>query len=407
MTDTVKDIIDQTVEMNMKLYSPQSVMIDRGEGVYVYDTQGGKCLDFAAGIAVASLGHAHPKLSKVIADQAAKIMACQGSYVTDVKYKASKALLDGTIFDEVYFSNSGAESVEMALKLARKWAYDNKGADCTQLIAFRNSFHGRTYGAASVTEKRHTQPFFNPYLQDVSFADFNDIESVKQLISDKTAGVIIEPLQGEGGLTPVTSEFLKELRALCTQHNVALIYDEIQCGSGRLGSFYAHPSFVSDTVVETDLQPDIVCLAKGMGSGFPVGAVVAKQSFSSAMVPGTHGSTYAGNPLSCAVVSCVVEEINQPAFLQHVRDMADVLMSGLEDIKKRSNKINRIAGKGLMLGIETPAPVAAMIKALRVNGLMTTQAGSNLVRLTPPLIVNEEQIKEALSIIEKTLQQDF
>lgn len=405
MTQDIKAIIEETSALNMKLYSPQPVMMDRGEGCYAYDTQGGKYVDFAAGIAVASLGHAYPKLVQTISDQAGKIMACQGSYVTDVKHKASKLLVENGCFDEVYFSNSGAESVEMALKMARKWAYDNKGEGCNEIITFHNSFHGRTYGAASVTAKRLTQPFFDPYLPGVHFADFNDLASVEALVSERTAAIIVEPVQGEGGLTPADPAFLQGLRTLCDKHKIALIFDEIQCGAGRMGTLYAYQSFLGDN--GQPIEPDIITLAKGIGSGFPVGAVLAKKDFAKVMMPGTHGTTYGGNPLACAVVACVIEEILADGFLDNVQKTGALLRAQLDALKESSNKIVRVTGKGLMLGFQPAVPVKEVIPALRAQGLMTTQAGSDLVRLTPPLIVGEAHVKEAVAIIEKTLKQDF
>ncbi len=401
----IQTLIDETVDSNVKLYGAQPVMLDYGQGCYAYDTEGGKYLDFAAGIAVASLGHAHPKLTKTIADQSAKMMACQGSYMTHPRHKASKLLIDAANFDEIYFANSGTECVEMSLKMARKWAYDTKGEGANEIITFRNSFHGRTYGAASITEKRLSQPFFEPYLQNVHFADFNSLSSVEALINAKTACVIVEPVQGEGGLTPATPEFLRGLRQLCDQHNVALIFDEIQCGAGRLATVFGYESFQLDG--EIAAEPDIICMAKGIGSGSPVGLVMAKKQFAKAMVIGTHGSTYGANPLACAVVSCVFEEISDPEFIKKVQETAKFFQSELEGLKSRSNKIVRIAGKGMMIGLETAvSPVKEVIGKLRENGLMTTQAGSTLVRLTPPLIVEKEQISEAVSIIEKTLKED-
>lgn len=400
-----KQMIDETVDMTLKIYSAQPVVMDRGQGVYAYDTDGNKYLDFAAGIAVASLGHNHPKLTQVIQENCAKLMALQASYVTQSKHDAAKILLDNGPFDRVYFSNSGTESVETALKMARKWAYDTKGEDHHHIITFRNSFHGRSYGAASVTEKRLSQPFFDPYLPGVDFAEFNNLDSVKKLISDKTAAIIVEPVQGEGGLTPATPEFLAGLRALCDAHKVALIFDEIQCGSGRLGSFYAFQSFSQED--GSLVEPDIVCMAKGIGSGFPVGAVVAKKDFADSIVLGTHGTTYGGNPLACAVVACVMGEIEKDDFAAHTKAMGERLRSGLEALQTKSNKIVRITGKGLMMGFETEFKVGEVIGKLRDNGLMTTQAGSTLVRLTPPLIAQEQHIDEALEIIETTLKDDF
>lgn len=396
----VKDIIEQTAAMTMKTYAPMPVVLDHGKGSYAYDSEGGKYLDFASGIAVASLGHAHPKMLAVINEQAAKLMTCQASYMTEPKLQAAKLLIANGCFDEVFFTNSGTESVEGALKLARKWAYDTKGEAANEIIAFRNSFHGRSMGAASVTEKRMSQPFYAPYLPAVHFAEFNHIDSVKALISkEKTAAIIVEPVQGEGGLNPAERTFLEELRALCDTHNVALIFDEVQCGSGRLGTFYGYQYF--------GVEPDIACLAKGMGGGFPVGAFVARKQFAEAFVPGTHGTTYGGNPLACAVAACVLGEIASKGFLDHTQKMGLLLQDELNALKSRSNKIRRVVGAGLMIGIETEVPIKQMVEALRGNGLMTTQSGADLVRLTPPLNTSAAEIKEAVTIIEDTLQKEL
>jgi predicted acetylornithine/succinylornithine family transaminase len=394
-----KDIIEQTVAMTMKTYAPQPVVLERGEGSYAYDAEGRKYLDFAIGIAVASLGHAHPKMLKVINEQAGKLMACQASYMTEAKLEAAKLLIDNSCFDEVFFTNSGTESVEGALKLAKKWAYDTKGAEANEIIAFRNSFHGRSLGAASITEKRLSQPYYEPYIQGVHFAGFNNLDSVKALVSDKTAIIIVEPVQGEGGLNPAEESFLQGLRDICDAHKIALIFDEVQCGSGRLGALYAYQYF--------GVEPDIACLAKGMGGGFPVGAFVAKKEFAQVFVPGTHGTTYGGNPLSCAVAACVLGEIASEGFLTHAQKMSALFKAELEALKSRSNKIHRIVGAGLMLGIETEVPIKQMIESLRQNGLMTTQSGADLLRLTPPLNVSEAEIREAVAIIEQTLQKEL
>lgn len=391
------DIIKKTEELLVKTYNAQAVVMDHGDGCYAWDTDGKKYVDFAAGIAVASLGHAHPKMLKTLNTQAARMMTCQASYATQEKLKAAEILVNNSCFDLVYFSNSGTESVEAALKCSRKWAYDNKGEMCNEIIAFNNSFHGRTYGSASVTEKRKTQPFFAPYLDGVHFADFNDIDSVKALVNDRTAAIIIEPVQGEGGLTPANTDFLKDLRALCDAENICLIFDEIQAGMGRLGTFFAYESF--------GVEPDIACLAKGMGGGFPVGAMVAKHPFGDAIVVGTHGTTYGGNPLACAVAATVMSEILSDGFLDHAKKVSKILFDGLAKIQRESNKITDIRGKGLMIGVDTSFDIKDLLKSLQKNGLMATQAGKATLRLTPPLILTEEQAEEALAIIEKTLKE--
>lgn len=414
MTNTT-EIIKKTEDILVETYKAQPVVMDRGDGVYAWDTDGKKYLDFAAGIAVASLGHAHPKMIETLKNQGARMMTCQASYATKEKLRAAEILINNSCFDLVYFSNSGTESVEAALKCARKWAYDNKGQMCNEIIAFNNSFHGRTYGSASITEKRKTQPFFAPYLEGVHFAEFNNIDSVKALVNDRTATIIVEPVQGEGGLTPATPQFLMALRQLCDEQNICLIFDEIQAGMGRLGTFFAYESFACCTdcvdggaVVSENtkpIEPDIACLAKGMGGGFPVGAMVAKHPFGDAITVGTHGTTYGGNPLACAVATTVMSEILSDGFLEDAQKISKVLFNGLARIQRDSNKITDIRGKGLMIGVDTSFDIKDLLRALQKNGLMATQAGKATLRLTPPLILNEDQAQKALDIIEKTLKE--
>lgn len=399
---TTQDIIKKTEEILVATYKAQPVVMDHAEGVYAYDTEGKKYLDFAAGIAVASLGHAHPKMLETINTQAKRMMTCQASYATKEKLEAAEILIDNSCFDLVYFSNSGTESVEAALKCARKWAYDNKGKECNEIIAFRNSFHGRTYGSASVTEKRLSQPFFEPYLDGVHFADFNDLPSVSTLINENTAAIIVEPVQGEGGLTPANPYFLADLRRLCDKHNICLIFDEIQAGMGRLGTFFAYQAFETDCGF---VEPDIACLAKGMGGGFPVGAMVAKKKFGDAIVVGTHGTTYGGNPLACAVAASVMSEILSDGFLGHTNKVSEYLFNGLRQIQGSSNKVTDVKGKGLMIGVDTMFDIKTLLGALQSNGLMATQAGAATLRLTPPLLVTMEEAQEALIIIDKTIKE--
>ncbi|MDH5722870.1 MAG: acetylornithine/succinylornithine family transaminase [Alphaproteobacteria bacterium] len=394
---TAQDIIAKTESLLVSTYNAQPVVMDRGDGVYAYDTDGKKYLDFAAGIAVASLGHAHPKVLKTINEQTARMMTCQASYATKEKLEAAELLIEHSCFDRVYFSNSGTESIEASLKCAHKWAYENKGPHCNEIIAFHNSFHGRTYGAASVTEKRNSQPFFEPYLPGIHFATFNEIDSVKDLISKKTAAIIIEPVQGEGGLTPASSGFLIALRALCDEHNICLIFDEVQAGFGRLGTLHAYETF--------GVEPDIAAWAKGMGSGFPVGAMAAKKPFADAITVGTHGTTYGGNPLACAVAATVIKEMLKKGFLDNVKTMSEHLFEGLQKIQRDSNKITEIRGKGLMIGVDTPFEIKGLLKKLQSNGLMATQAGKSTLRLTPALILNKKHANEALEIIENTLKE--
>ncbi len=397
MSKNAQNIIDESFEYLMKTYAPQPVVMDYGQGCYAFDTDGKKYLDCAAGIAVASLGHAHPALLKTINDQAQKMLICQASYATEPKLEAAKLLIDTSCFDLVFFCNSGTESVEAAIKCARKWAYEEKGAHANEIIAFRSSFHGRTYGAASITEKRNVQPFFEPYIPGVHFAEFNNIDSVRELITNNIAAIIIEPVQGEGGITPAEYGFIKALRKICDDHNICLIFDEVQAGFGRMGTLHAYQAF--------NVEPDIACWAKGMGSGFPVGAMVAKEKFGKAIVVGTHGTTYGGNPLACAVAACVMKEMMADGFLENVNAVSKILFDGLQDIKRKSNKITDIRGKGLMIGVDTVFNIKNVLSRLQENGFMATQAGKETLRITPPLIMSEDEAQEALDIIAKTLSE--
>ena len=398
MSDKAQKIIDETKKVLVSTYTSQPVVMDHGKGAYAWDTDGKKYLDFAAGIAVASLGHAHPALLKTIREQSEKMITCQASYATEPKLAAAKVLLEGTCFDQVYFSNSGTESIEASMKTVRKWAYDHKSKDANEIIAFRKSFHGRTYGAASITEKRHSQPYFEPYIPAIHFAEFNNLESVKKLVSKKTCAIFVEPIQGEGGVLPATQEFLQGLRDICDQEDIALVFDEVQAGMGRIGTLYAYQSF--------GVEPDIAALAKGMGSGFPVGAMVAREKFGSAIVVGTHGTTYGGNPLACAVAHTVVSEMLKPGFFENVKKTGEFFKEGLKEIQRESNKITDIRGMGLLVGVDSSVEIKTLLKGLQKNGLMATQAGDASLRLTPPLIIGEKEAKEALDIIAQTLKEE-
>jgi len=411
-----KQIIDESFEHLVKTYASQPVVMDHGDGVYAWDTDGKKYIDFAAGIAVASLGHNHPALTQTISEQSKRLMAVQASYATKEKHKAAKLLSETTGFDLIYFSNSGTESVEACLKCARKWAYEEKGEQANEIIAFRKSFHGRTYGSASVTEKFHSQPFFNPYLGGIKWADFNDLESVRAVASkETTAAIIVEPVQGEGGLAKAEPAFLMGLRQICDELNICLIFDEVQAGFGRLGTYNAYEAFEccpdcveSGEVNEANLQaikPDLAAWAKGMGSGFPVGAMGGREKFASAITVGTHGTTYGGNPLACAVCATVIEEMMAPGFMENVQAVSKVMFDGLEEIKRNSNKINEIKGMGLMIGVTTVFDIKDLLSTLQKNGFMATQAGADTLRLTPPLIMTEDQAREGLEIIKKTLEE--
>lgn len=377
------------------LYPLQDIMLDHGKGCYLYDTMDKSYLDFAAGIAVAALGHAHPVFINSITKQANKMAICPASYMTEPRQACGRFLLEHSCFDRVYLCNSGTESVEAAFKLARKWAYESKGSNCNEIITFEHAFHGRTMAAASLTYKRDSQPFYAPYIEGIHTATFNNIESVKNLVSDKTAAIIIEPIQGEGGILPAKQAFLKELRTLCDTCNIALIFDEIQCGMGRTGKTFSYEHY--------GVEPDIITLAKGMGGGFPVGAMLAKNPIAKYFDTGAHGTTYGGNPLACAVALSVMKEILTQNMLDHVAQTGAYFIQKLEDLSLKYDQLEDVRGQGLMIGVDMNIPVSPFVKKLRQNGLMTTMAGDKTLRFTPPLIVTEEEINEALNILEKCL----
>ena len=373
------------------------IAFNYGKECYLYDHDGEQYLDFVAGIAVASLGHAHPLLRQAMTDQAYKVVSVTGAYLTTPRVKCAELLINQSCMDQVFFCNSGTESIEAALKLVRKWSYEVKGHEAHNIIVFGNSFHGRTMGAASLSAKRSKQPEFAPYPAGVLDATFNDIDSVKKHIDNNVAAVFIEPVQGEGGIYPAKRAFLNELRDLCTQHKVALVFDEIQSGMGRLGTLFAYQSF--------NIEPDIICLAKGMGSGFPIGALLSRKEFSEHFTPGSHGSTYGANPLATHVAHTVISTIAEPEFLKHVNLTSDYLITGLERLRQEVPCISDLRGLGLMIGIEVTCPIAQAIAKLRENKLLVSQAGANTIRLTPPLIATQEHCDHAIDILEQTLLQ--
>ena len=393
MTKTLPERAQKVFTANVPF---QPVAMERGEGCWIYDTDGNKYLDFAAGIAVASLGHATPVITKALQEQSEKFLICPASYVSKPRVELAELLIENCCCDKAFFCNSGTEAIEAAIKLARKWAHKNKSETCKDFIAFKQSFHGRTMGASSLTAKAEKQPEFGPYIPGVSFAEFNNLDSLKALIHDNICGIVVEPVQGEGGVTPATQEFMQGLRALCDEHQIVLILDEIQCGIGRVGRLYAHSHY--------GIKADILTLAKGMGSGFPVGAMLAREPFASAFEAGDHGTTYGGNALACAVSLAVVNETISPDFLEHVLDVGDHMRVGLEEIAAKSNKINEVRGLGLMLGADMAVPIKNVLTGLRENRLLATQAGASTLRLTPPLIVTKEECDIALETIEKTLR---
>ncbi len=389
------EIIKRGSAVTMDTYPVQPIVIERGEGVYLYDSDGKRYLDFAAGIAVNSLGHAHPGYLAAASSQLAKLNHIPCSYMTEGKMEAAELLVNNSEMDEVFFCNSGTEAVEGALKLARKWAKETKGPDCIEVICFKGSFHGRTFGSMSITKGEQANAAYDPLVPGSRFAEFNNLESVKALVNDKTAAIIVEPIQGEGGIIPATQEFLQGLRELCDQKTVALIFDEIQTGIGRTGKLFACEHY--------GIWPDIMTLAKGLGNGFPIGVILAKREFSEVFTIGAHGSTFGGNPLATHLAAFVLKEILKPGFLESVKANGKVLLEGLNTLKNTKATVTDVRGIGLIAAIDITLPLKDTLDNCREKGLLPWKSGAKTLRILPPLIINEKEIRGGLAILNQIL----
>ena len=375
----------------MPVYPRCDVRPVRGEGCYLIGERGERYLDFASGIAVNLLGHGHPKLVKAIADQAATLMHTSNLYGMPLGEKFAQRLVDTTFADTVFFTNSGAEAVECAIKTARRYHYANGQAHRHKIISFDNAFHGRTLGTISATSQPKMRDGFEPLLPGFTVVPFNDLEAATAAVDDNTAGFLVETVQGEGGVTPATQEFLSGLRKLCDEKGMLLILDEVQCGYARTGTFFAYEQY--------GLTPDIMAVAKGIGAGFPLGACLATEEAAKGMVFGTHGSTYGGNPLAMAVGMAVLDEVLGDGFLDHVNSIGARLRSALEQLIPNHDIFEDVRGLGLMLGVKLKDDVdsRSFVAHLRDNhGLLTVGAGQNVVRILPPLVIDESHVAECI-----------
>ena len=374
----------------MPVYPRSGVRPVRGEGCYLIGERGERYLDFASGIAVNALGHGHPKLVKAIADQAATLMHVSNLYGSPQGEHFAQRLIEATFADTVFFTNSGAEAVECAIKTARRYHYANGNPQRHTLITFDTAFHGRTLGTISATNQPKMRDGFEPLLPGFAYAQFNDLEGALALVDDNTAGFLVEPIQGEGGIRAATDEFLQGLRKACDEHGLLLVLDEVQAGYGRTGKMLAHEHY--------GLTPDIAAVAKGIGGGFPLGACLATEEAAKGMVIGTHGSTYGGNPLAMAAGEAVLDVLLEPGFLENVTAMGERLRSGLEQMMPNHDHLfDSVRGKGLMLGIKLKSDSRAFVAHCRDNhGLLTVAAGENVVRILPPLVIDESHIAECI-----------
>jgi len=371
----------------MPVYPRSPVRPVRGQGVYLYGEAGEKYLDFAAGIAVNILGHGHPYLTRKIQEQAATLMHVSNLYGSPQGEALAQRLVDLTFADTVFFTNSGVEAIECSIKTARRYHYAKGNAHRHDLISFSNAFHGRSMAAVSATDQAKMIDGFAPLLPGFKVVEFNNLDAALAAMDENTAGFLVEPIQGEGGIRPGTHEFLSGLRAACDENDLMLVFDEVQTGVARTGTLFAYEQY--------GLTPDIMAIAKGIGGGFPMGACLATEKAASGMVIGTHGSTFGGNPLAMAAGQAVLDVVANEEFLAQVRMKGDRLRSALEQmIPNHDHLFESVRGTGLMLGIRMKTDSRAFVNYLRTKGLLTVSAGDNVMRVLPPLVIEEEHIRE-------------
>ena len=391
----VNNKIKQAEENLLPVYNRFPIVLDHGEGVYLYDTDGKEYLDFAAGFAVCGLGYGNQELNQVLKDQIDSLYHTSNLYYHENTGEAAAALNRISGMDRIFFTNSGAEAIEGALKAARKYAYTKKSGRY-EVVAMEHSFHGRTFGAVSVTGKDAYREPFEPLVPGVRFAEFNDLESVKAVVNEKTCAIILEPLQGEGGINLATREFMEGIRKICDEQDILMICDEVQCGMGRTGTMFAWQGF--------GVKPDIMAMAKAIGNGIPVGAFAMTQKVADySLKAGDHGSTYAGNPLACAAVRKVVEIFEREDIVGHVNEVAPYLEQRLNEIVEEFDCVTRRKGKGLMQGLELTIPLAEVNQRAIEERLLVIQAGGNVIRFVPPLIIEKEHVDEMIEKLKKIL----
>ncbi|MBV9931781.1 MAG: aspartate aminotransferase family protein [Alphaproteobacteria bacterium] len=382
----------------MPVYPRSPVRPVRGEGVWLYGEDGTRYLDFASGIAVNLLGHGHPHLTRAIQDQAATLMHVSNLYGSPQGEAFAQRLVENSFADTVFFTNSGAEAVECAIKTARRYHHHHGRPEKNVLITFGNAFHGRTMATISATDQPKLRDGFAPLLPGFVVVDFDDLAAAEAAVDEHTAGFLVEPVQGEGGIRPASTEFLQGLRRIADEKDLMLVFDEVQCGVARTGKLYAYEHY--------GIAPDILASAKGIGGGFPMGACLATEKAAAGMVIGTHGSTYGGNPLAMAAGQAVFDVILEPGFMDHVARMGERLRGALEQmIPNHDHLFESVRGLGLMLGVRMKADSRAFVTYLRDHGLLTVAAGDNVMRVLPPLIVEEAHVTEFVERLSEAARQ--
>tara|TARA_Y100001970_G_scaffold282043_1_gene394069 strand:+ start:3972 stop:5129 length:1158 start_codon:yes stop_codon:yes gene_type:complete len=381
----------------MPTYAPSDLTFEKGEGAYLYDSNGKSYIDFSSGIAVTSLGHNHPVLIKALRNAVDKVWHLSNLYTIDGQKDLADKIVKNSFAETVFFTNSGAESVECLIKIVRKYFNHLKKPEKYRIITFEGAFHGRTLATLSAGKQKKHLDGFGPHLDGFDQVSFFDINELKNSISDNTAAILLEPIQGEGGIRVFPDDFIYQVKELSEKNNILLCFDEVQTGIGRTGNLFAHQRW--------DLSPDIVATAKGLGGGFPVGACLSTAKVAAGMMPGTHGSTFGGNPLAMAAGNAVIDTILGDKFLEKVVNLGEKLKYYLNKIKFRhKGKLEEIRGRGLMIGLKFNDSTEGLVDLLRNNGLLTVPAGDNVIRLLPPLVVEEKDIIKACNIIDEVIK---
>ncbi len=397
MSMSKQQSIDRAEQVLYKTYNRFPVIFDHGEGVSLYDSEGNEYLDFGAGIAVMSLGYHYPGFDEAVKAQVDKLCHISNLFYNEPSIEAGEKLLRASEMEKVFFTNSGTEAIEGALKIAKRHAFNKGMAPDYEIIAMRHSFHGRSLGALSVTGNDHYQEPFAPLIPNIRFANFNDLDSVKALFGEKTVAVLMETIQGEGGIYPAEESFLKGVRQLCDDHDALLMLDEIQCGMGRSGHMFAWQGY--------GVKPDVMTTAKALGNGVPIGAFLACGKAATAMVPGDHGTTYGGNPLVCAAASKVLDIFEEDQIVEHVRQIGAYLWNKLDELAGQCGCVKAHRGRGLIQGLELDGSVGAVVKhALLEERLVLISAGANIIRFVPPLIIREEHVDEMVKRLKRAIE---
>lgn len=376
--------IQEANQQFVSVYNRYPIVLDHGEGMYLYDTEGKKYLDFGSGIGVCGLGYHDPQYTRMLHEQIEKLLHTSNLFYNVPAIEAAKLFNQAANMEQVFFTNSGTEAIEGAIKIAKKYFYDRHHANCGEIIAMKKSFHGRSMGALSLTGKEAYQAPFGPMLPHIRFAEFNNLDSVRSLITENTCAICLETVQGEGGIYPATDTFMQGIRKLCDEHEILMISDEIQCGMGRSGKMFAYQNY--------NVLPDIVVSAKALGCGVPVGAIGTRGRATGVLGPGDHGTTYGSNPLATAAVVAVFTLYKQYGILSNVTTLAGYLDQALMSLAEKKSIIKEIRGLGLMKGIELSVPAKPYIEALQKEGILVIPSGTNVIRLLPPLILEEKHV---------------